>query len=123
MSKARDLCIFVLGTATGSLVTWQYTKKFYERRAQEEIDSVKNTYAKKPRVQVKEDTAEKEVVKVDRFNDKPDILQYAEILNNEKYTTDDYSCAAESKPYVISPDEFFVPFVPSLRRMSLASNL
>ena len=108
MSKVTGLFIFVLGAAVGSAVTWQYTKKFYEQRAQEEIDSVKETYGKKVvPAQVEADTAEKEAATVvDGVDDKPDILHYAEILKNEKYTTDDESPIAESKPYVISPDEF-----------------
>lgn len=108
MSKVTGLFIFVFGAAVGSAVTWQYTKKFYEQRAQEEIDSVKETYGKKVvPAQVEADTDEKEAATVvDGVDDKPDILHYAEILKNEKYTTDDESPTAESKPYVISPDEF-----------------
>lgn len=108
MSKVTGLFIFVLGAAVGSAVTWQYTKKFYEQRAQEEIDSVKETYGKKVvPAQVEADTDEKEAATVvDGVDDKPDILHYAEILKHEKYTTDDESPTAESKPYVISPDEF-----------------
>ena len=108
MSKVTGLFIFVLGAAVGSAMTWQYAKKFYEQRAQEEIDSVKETYGKKlVPAHVEEDTAEKEAATVvDGVDDKPDILHYAEILKHEKYTTDDESPTAESKPYVISPDEF-----------------
>lgn len=108
MSKATGLFIFVLGAAVGSAVTWQYTKKFYEQRAQEEINSVKKTYGKKVvPAQGEEDRTEKEAATVvDGVDDKPDILRYAEFLKHEKYTTDDDSPTAESKPYVISPDEF-----------------
>ena len=108
MSKVTGLFIFVFGAAVGSAVTWQYAKNFYEQRAQEEIDSVKETYGKKVvSVQVEADTAEKEAATVvDGVDDKPDILHYAKILKNEKYTTDDESPTAENKPYVISPDEF-----------------
>lgn len=108
MSKATGLFIFVLGAAVGSAVTWQYTKKFYEQRAQEEINSVKKTYGKKVvPAQGEEDRTEKEAATVvDGVDDKPDILRYAELLKHEKYITDDDSPAAESKPYVISPDEF-----------------
>lgn len=108
MSKVTGLFIFVFGAAVGSAVTWQYTKKFYEQRAQEEIDSVKETYGKKVvPAQVEADTDEKEAATVvDGVDDKPDILHYAEILKHEKYTTGDESPTAENKPYVISPDEF-----------------
>ena len=44
MNKARGFVMFVLGAAVGSVATWQYTKKKYERIAQEEIDSVKEIF-------------------------------------------------------------------------------
>lgn len=113
MSKATGVLIFVLGAAVGSAVTWQYTKKYYEQRAQEEIDSVKEAFSKKPAVTVVNNFAkgdsdsEKETAKVvDTFEEKPDISHYATILKQEGYVTNDTSPTAESKPYVISPDEF-----------------
>lgn len=112
MNKATGLFIFVMGVAVGSVATWQYTKKFYEQRAQEEIDSVKEVFLKrspdKNILNVVEDDSvpEKETARVDRFEEKPDISQYAKILECEKYITDDKSPTTESKPYVISPEEF-----------------
>lgn len=118
MNKATGLFIFTIGAAVGSVVTWQYTKKIYEQRNQEEIDSVKKTLPKRtpdmtwipyPPNSVRTDPApekEKETARVDRFEEKPNISQYAKILKEKRYTTNDGSPTAESKPYVISPDEF-----------------
>lgn len=112
MNKATSLFIFVMGVAVGSVVTWQYTKKFYEQRAQEEIDSVKEVFLKRSQdkdiFNVIEDdsTPVKETARLDRFEEKPDISQYAKILKSEKYITDDKSPTTKSKPYVISPEEF-----------------
>ena len=56
----KTLCnvlIFAAGTAIGSLVTWKFLKAKYEQIAQEEIESVKETWARKNR----ENTNEPEV--------------------------------------------------------------
>lgn len=109
MSKAAGVFIFALGAAVGSVVTWQYTKKYYEQRAQEEIDSVKAAFSKKSPVKVDHSEnaeTEKEPARVDKVEEKPDISHYAKILKKEGYVTDDTSPIAVSKPYVISPDEF-----------------
>lgn len=109
MSKAAGVFIFALGAAVGSAVTWQYTKKYYEQRAQEEIDSVKAAFSKKSLVKVDHSEnaeTEKEPARVDKVEEKPDISHYAKILEKEGYVTDDTSPIAVSKPYVISPDEF-----------------
>lgn len=107
MNKATGLFIFVLGAAVGSTVTWRYTKAFYEQRAQEEINSVKEVFLRKsPDVEIN-NIVEKEAVKVEKFDMKPDISEYVKKLENEKYVTSDSSPTVKTKAcYVISPDEF-----------------
>ncbi len=109
MSKVTGLIIFVLGTATGSAVTWQFAKKKYEQIAEEEINSVKEMFSKR-----EQDTADVEITvepqpsveaSLKKFEEKPDISTYAEILKNEAYVPEGTEMA-ENKPYVISPDEF-----------------
>ena len=41
MSRGLYLMAFATGAIAGSVVTWCFVKKKYERIAQEEIDSVK----------------------------------------------------------------------------------
>lgn len=107
MSKINGVIIFSLGAAVGSAVTWRYTKNFYEKRAQEEIDSVKDSFGKrfKPK-EFKIDSSEEKADVVINYEEKPDILEYAKVLENEGYKTSDKSNVSSSKPYVISPDEF-----------------
>ncbi len=109
MSKATGLIIFVLGAATGSVVTWQFVKKKYEQIAEDEINSVKEMFAKR-----ESDTTDVEITveskpsveaSLKKFEEKPDISTYAEILKNEGYVSEETKMA-ENKPYVISPDEF-----------------
>ena len=44
--KLFNVLMFATGAAIGSLVTWKVVKTKYERIAQEEIDSVKETWAR-----------------------------------------------------------------------------
>ena len=116
MNKAAGFVMFVLGAAVGSVVTWQYTKKKYERIAQEEIDSVKEIFSKRESAaDVEIVTPEPQTAKVGKPEEKPDITEYAARLEREGYTN--YSNvsagekkeeqeAMEMKPYVISPEEF-----------------
>lgn len=45
-TKLFNVLLFTTGAAVGSLVTWKVLKTRYERIAQEEIDSVKETWAR-----------------------------------------------------------------------------
>lgn len=109
MNTKINLFMFVMGAIAGSVATWQYVKRKYERIAQEEIDSVKEKFFKsEAKVCTKENNIDKLILK-----EKPDLAEcinkikeygYGEInteeieLKEDKMTVD--------KPYVISPDEF-----------------
>ena len=47
MNKLTGFVIFIAGAAIGSSTTWYYTKKYYEKIAQEEIDDVKAKFSYK----------------------------------------------------------------------------
>lgn len=106
----NGLLIFVGGAAIGSLATWQVTKNYYAQRAQMEIDSVKEVFSKKFAEDVGD--GEKKVEKHRVINDKPSLEEYARILNEKKYTPNDYNGEGdadetdEEEPEVITPDEF-----------------
>lgn len=94
------LCI-VVGAGIGSLVTWKFTKTYYERIAQEEINSVKEVFSKKSTKNAEEEPK-------NTLNDKPSLEEYAKILNEngygkavEKGDTEDIE-----EPELISPEEF-----------------
>ncbi len=104
MSKATVCVAFICGVAVGAGGTWQYFKKKYETQAQEEIESVKESLAKR---------YEKKTVTIP---EKPDIQtiiaerrkteamkkEMANILKTTGYTPDD----APTGTYVISPNDF-----------------
>ena len=134
-STLKGVLIFVLGAAAGSLATWKLIKKKYKDIAQEEIDSVKDTFSKMkkneypdkledyPDFEVFHDSDDSDDVeeepkpeqKIDR-NNKPDIVEYAKILSETGYTNyaerqdkkekKGVEPVEDERPYVISPDEF-----------------
>lgn len=131
-STLKGVLIFVLGAAAGSLATWKLIEKKYKDIAQEEIDSVKDTFSKMKKNEYPDkledypdfeefddsDNVEEEPKpeqKIDR-NNKPDIVEYAKILSETGYTNyaerqdkkekKGVEPVEDERPYVISPDEF-----------------
>ena len=124
-NKITSFMMFIFGAAVGSVVTWQYTKKKYEQIAQEEIDSVKETFSKLKEVKNKDNESDENNnvgTIVERAKDKPSVAEYAAKLRKQGYTnysdtdslSEDSNVSEEEvdenmindKPYVISPDEF-----------------
>ena len=115
MNKARSLFIFAAGATFGSLVTWRILRDKYEQITQDEIDSVKEVFAKKEsHTQDNSGNEERVLVEESEHSEKPSIIEYAAKLQENGYI--DYSDFKETvhkeddnaveKPYVISPDEF-----------------
>ena len=134
-STLKGVLIFVLGAAAGSLATWKLIENKYKDIAQEEIDSVKDTFSKMkkneypdkledyPDFEEFDDSDDSDDVeeepkpeqKIDR-NNKPDIVEYAKILSETGYTNyaerqdkkekKGVEPVEDERPYVISPDEF-----------------
>lgn len=112
MNKAGSLFIFVAGAALGSFVTWKLLRDKYEQIAQDEIDSVKEVFAKKESY----DNEEPVLADESEHNEKPSIIEYAAKLQENGYTnySDSENKAIVHKeendsvqePYVISPEEF-----------------
>lgn len=110
MSK-RDFGCFIAGIIVGSFGAWYYTKKKYEKIAQDEINSVKEVFSKQ--TQDAQTISAGDMGMAHKEKEKSDILEYTERLKAADYI--DYSASGEkaekgifkeSKPYVISPDEF-----------------
>lgn len=116
MNKTINFMMFVVGAAVGSIVTWRYIDKKYEQIAQEEIDSVKEVFAKREH----DSTENNDVVrkKASNAKEKPNIVEYAAKLREQGYTnyadiepeTNEEGVNEESMdidmPYVIPPEEF-----------------
>lgn len=115
-NKTIGFLSFIIGAAAGSVGTWYYVKKKYEELAQEEIDSVKEVFAKREKELNFQSAARNvaENVKA-KENEKLSIKEYAAILQKQGYT--DYSgmkmeddkendTMPTGKPYVIPPEQF-----------------
>lgn len=130
MNKAAGFVIFAAGAAIGSAVTWYYAKKKYEQIAQEEIDSVKEVFAKNASAHHENDIPEddKAQEKAEMAREKPSVAEYAKKLSkagytnysnsimvddDEEQTSDDpgeepgkYFGDKDAQPYVIAPEQF-----------------
>lgn len=122
-SKLLSFLAFVMGAAAGSLVTWKFVEKKYKQIAQEEIDSVKETYAKMRKDDLEAKQADLEAAKAKLHPAEPEkvetpevqpeeVKKYEDVIVKHNYTS--YSNNIDEKggdvmtdrPYIISPDEF-----------------
>lgn len=93
--KGKNLLIFAFGAAVGAIVSYEVTKRKYSEMAQDEINSVKEVYAKRAAAR-----------------EKPDLSELSEIVKDKGYSsetsTDEKPSEKdkEKRPYVISPDDF-----------------
>ena len=100
-NKIACLLAFSLGAAAGSVVVWRILKTKYEKIAQEEIDSVKEMFARRNEKSEENDI---ELLSDRTSKERVDIKEYAEKLQNLNYS--DGEVADTKRPKVISPDEF-----------------
>lgn len=123
--------MFVAGAAIGSAATYKFVKTKYERISREEIDDVKeyyrnlnndDAYTDEPEVEdcdssePENDEIEVEEVRPTRVGEKPDLVEYANLL--AQYRAEEAAFENQNKqeggdedmeyddPYVISPDDF-----------------
>lgn len=95
MSRGFCFASFIAGAAAGSLAVWQYAKKKYERIAQEEIDSVKRSFAKRMA------SCEKQV---ESISEDAEMHEYHKAVENLGYVKKEVDIM--DMPYVITPEEF-----------------
>ena len=122
-SKLLSFLAFVMGASVGSLVTWKCVEKKYKQIAQEEIDSVKETYAKMRKDDLEAKQADLEEAKAKLHSDasekvetpevKPEeVKEYEDVIARHNYTS--YSNNINEKggdvmtdrPYIIPPEDF-----------------
>lgn len=127
MNKYATALSFIFGAGLGTAVTWYFLKTKYEAIAEEEIASVKETYAKheEDRPSQTEPEAEPsepdEATKKRLARNKPDISVYAKQIEKLKYTecfdeaeeeepekeqVEEEPRVIQEHPYVIPPEEF-----------------
>lgn len=113
---------FAVGAAVGSLATWKIVKTKYEKIAQEEIDSVKEVYAKKMigeeidlSLSVGIDPDDDDRTLEEKLKDLKVVTdEYTSIINKQGYSSNvtvpepkkEVEQMSIDRPYVISPDEY-----------------
>lgn len=112
----NNIIMFTAGAVIGFGVAWFVTKTKYEKIAQEEIDSVKETYADMfKKTKTSEEAVEDPEEPENRFEkleeDAVKRTAYSDIIASEGYDTKENMEEKEEKndmdePYVIAPEEF-----------------
>ena len=113
----NKLFIFVLGAATGTLVTWKVLEKKYIDIAEAEIKSVEEYYKSKEKLEKKFEEEKEEIIfEPEEIEEKEEIVEYKEKLEELGYSeeeVDDEGCIVFTEPgidyiapYVITPEEF-----------------
>lgn len=112
----KNLLYFVTGAAIGSVVTWKLIEKKYKDLADEEIESVKETFKNRKQIKINdEETSEKFITK---YKDSKDEIE--DVVRNEKYNIEnkeelDDECnytidinegIEVANPHIITPEEF-----------------
>lgn len=117
--SVKNFIMFAAGAAIGSVITWNFVKAKYEQIANEEIASVKDTYAKKLE-EIRDREIEDELGEDDEddfYEEDTDEEEFSEgDMENyydavREYEHNDYGNSTKNelevdKPYVISPEEF-----------------
>ena len=116
----KNLLCFVSGAAIGSVVTWKLIEKKYKDLADEEIESVIETFKnRKPRI-TKDDVKEKVEKVINKYKEPKEIVE--DIVTTERYSIENEEEIDEDDesnytvnvnndvevvtPYVITPEQF-----------------
>lgn len=118
MRMSTNMFIFAAGAAVGSAVAWFYAKKYYEKIANDEIDSMKEWLARRveeqdereepDEAQTPDETAEPAEEPEEKSND--DRATYEEKVEQLSYNNYYHGPTKEvddmDEPYVIKPEIF-----------------
>lgn len=96
MSKASTMAGFVAGLVIGGAAAWYYAREMYSRIAEEEINSVKEAYARQ-KEQAEERPRTQAAVSPNKPDEKMDIRQYAQKVLKEGYTDYSHTVADKSR--------------------------
>ena len=110
MNKA---IMFIIGAATGSVVTWYVVKEKYRRLANEEIESVVKRFKDKDKKEDKKESNTPDYFQEakEQIENKKNITDYSKEVSKLGYSVDDYTVEVEvgpdvAEPFVIAPADF-----------------
>ena len=87
-NSIKNIAIFVAGAAIGSAITWKMIKQKYADLAQEEIDSVKETFSNSARYQSDSSVTPEQKEAAAMAKEKPNVKEYVEYLNKKRSNVD-----------------------------------
>lgn len=105
MSKAQNLLVFAMGATIGSLATYFITKNYFERRNQEDVESVKSSlkeyYEGKYKEEIEEEYKDQNVKEI-----AAEIIQQAGYAPTKNVKTVEETEEDDDSITIISPEEF-----------------
>lgn len=105
------IVIFTAGAAIGSAVTYKLIKTKYETIANDEIEEIREYYKSKEEDTEEEPKQEPAIAENVKVESKPNVVNYAAMVNNMGYDTSDKTedrpvVEEADLPYEIAPDEY-----------------
>ena len=110
--------IFLTGIAVGAAISWKYAETKYKKIAEEEIESVKETFENRLKnVKRLEDVAKSviDISEKEKQQKEVDLKEYTDIIKHAEYGQTDQADISKAvkegkimadRPYIISPEEF-----------------
>lgn len=110
--------IFLTGIAVGAAISWKYAETKYKKIAEEEIESVKETFENRLKnVKRLEDVAKSviDISEKEKQQKEVDLKEYTDIIKHSEYVQTDQADISKDvkegkimadRPYIISPEEF-----------------
>lgn len=102
----KDFLIFAVGVGVGVGVSWKLLRDKYEQIANEEIESVKETFSERKKETEKQIVEVKTIIKEQEVN--KDLVDYSKLATrySDEPKKEEPEIVEEDAPYVISPDEY-----------------
>ena len=108
---AYGILMFVSGAMIGATVAIKLVKTKYEKRANEEIESVREYYASKRADAVKDEI--KQLDEIANKDDEDKIEAYVDLVEKSGYgATSDYEDEVETTKFVKTKNKHLLPFLP-----------
>ena len=110
--------IFLTGIAVGAAISWKYAETKYKKIAEEEIESVKETFENRLKnVKRLEDVAKSviDISEKEKQQKEVDLKEYTDIIKHAEYGQTNQADISKDvkegkimadRPYIISPEEF-----------------
>ena len=108
----RNVIMFTLGAATGSLITWKLVEKKYKKIADEEIASVVETFKNREKQEKKhQEEVVEEILEEEKEELQTEVEKLGYFYSDEGVTVDKYTVEVEPgkesiAPYIITPEEY-----------------